>query len=560
MTDPQAQANSRLARRLTARSHLTPAQADAALTRARRRKVSLFRLLTEANGIDESALLACASSAFGLPVVDPRGLPASPLPLPRDTAALLQRHGILPLARREQRLLAGITDPCRAAAVEAVAAQTGLDIQPVLMPNEPLQRRLAAAPETGDKTGQSTEQRTLPARPRPGIDNALPADEHQVVRFVDDLLEHAIASGASDIHIEPYEHSCRIRFRYDGLLQEVGRPPPHLVKQLVARLKVLAQLDIAQKRLPQDGRLQVASAGGQPTDFRLNTLPTLWGEKLVLRVLDTCQAALEIDRLGMDDGQQQHYLGALRRRQGLILVTGPTGSGKTVSLYTGLRVLNTPECNIATVEDPVEIHMEGINQVAVKQKQGLDFALALRAFLRQDPDVIMVGEIRDSETADIAVKAAQTGHLVLSTLHTNNASETVNRLFSMGIAGFNLASALSLVMAQRLLRRLCPHCKEKAHYPDTLLRRAGFGQRMRRKLSLYSARGCSDCHNGYRGRVGIYEVVPITSPLKRIIMTGNDPAAFAAEARRAGYGSLRHAALGKAALGITSLEEANRLT
>ena len=560
MSISSSQASLRLARELTAGAWLPAVRTTTLLRQARRLRVSLFELLLDSGEIDENSLLACTSVACGLPLVNPAAVRTTTCPVPVAAGSLLRRQRMLPLWRRERRVLVGVANPHQVEQADSIAARTGLEIEMVLVPRNALQRALETPPAGGKTAAVDADRDRLAARGRPTIDNALPTGEHQVVQYADALLAQAIRSGASDIHIEPYEHTCRIRFRYDGLLQEVGRPPPHLVGQLVARMKVLAQLDIAEKRLPQDGRLQVTGEREQPIDFRLNTLPTLWGEKLVLRVLDTCQSQLDIDRLGMADSQKRHYLTALRRRQGLILVTGPTGSGKTVSLYSGLRVLNTPECNIATVEDPVEIHMEGINQVAVKQKQGLNFALALRAFLRQDPDVIMVGEVRDSETAEIAVKAAQTGHLVLSTLHTNNASETINRLFSMGIAGFNLASALSLVVAQRLLRRLCPHCKEKAKYPDTVLQKAGFSPSPRRRLALYSARGCSECHNGYRGRIGIYEVVPITPPLKRIIMGGNDPAAFDAQARRAGYDSLRRAALRKVAQGITSLEEANRLT
>jgi len=384
--------------------------------------------------------------------------------------------------------------------------------------------------------------------------------ERSLVNWVDRLLHRAIGTGASDIHIEPFEASGRIRLRYDGLLHETENPPAALMGRISARLKVMAQLNIAEKRLPQDGRLRAGLPGGKNVDFRLSILPTLWGEKLVLRVLDPGAGKLSLDNLGFDAQQLRQFTTALEQSQGLILVTGPTGSGKTITLYSGLDLINRPQRNIASAEDPIEMQLDGVNQVAVNMRLGLDFASILRAFLRQDPDVLMVGEIRDGETAEIAVKAGQTGHLVLSTLHTKSASESLNRLINMGVPGFNLATGLSLIIAQRLLRRLCDRCKQRARYPSAALVEAGFPPGQIPELKLYRAVSCHHCHDGYRGRIGIYEVIPITEPLAKLIMRGSDTLEFAAAAKAAGFKNLRHAALRKVAQGQTSLEEANRLT
>jgi type IV pilus assembly protein PilB len=386
------------------------------------------------------------------------------------------------------------------------------------------------------------------------------ADDAPVVRFVNKMLMDAIRLGSSDLHFEPYEKTFRVRLRTDGILHEVAKPPIHLASRIAARLKVMASLDISERRKPQDGRVKLRISKTKAVDFRMNTLPTLWGEKIVMRLLDPTSAQMGIDALGYEPEQKELYLEALRQPQGMILVTGPTGSGKTVSLYTGLNILNTVDINISTAEDPVEINLEGINQVNVNPRQGMDFSQALRAFLRQDPDVIMVGEIRDLETAEIAIKASQTGHMVLSTLHTNSAAETLTRLSHMGVAAFNIATAINLIIAQRLARKLCPQCKKEAQIPDDVLLKEGFPADRIGTFKLYTPVGCEHCNGGYKGRVGIYEVVKKTPALERIIMEAGNSLDISIQMRKDGYNDLRTSGLIKAMQGITSLEEVNRVT
>jgi type IV pilus assembly protein PilB len=387
------------------------------------------------------------------------------------------------------------------------------------------------------------------------------ADDTPIVRFINKVLLDAIKQGASDIHFEPYEKDYRIRFRTDGILREVASPPRNLSPRLSARLKVMSQMDISERRIPQDGRIQMKLSKNRAIDFRVNTLPTMFGEKIVLRILDPSSAQMGIDALGYEEEQKALYMDALSKPQGMILVTGPTGSGKTVSLYTGLGILNTTERNISTAEDPVEINMQGINQVLVNNKVGLNFAEALRSFLRQDPDIIMVGEIRDLETAEIAIKAAQTGHLVLSTLHTNSAAETITRLMNMGVPAFNIASSVSLIIAQRLARRLCKQCSiPETDVPIEALLELGFTEEMLETATIKRAVGCSACKDGFKGRVGIYEVVKITKGLANLIMDGGNSLALSEQARKEGFHDLRLSALHKAAAGLISLDEISRVT
>lgn len=387
-------------------------------------------------------------------------------------------------------------------------------------------------------------------------------EEAPVVRFVTGILLDAIRSGASDLHFEPYENTYRIRFRRDGVLQEVATPPPSIATRITARLKVMADLDIAEKRVPQDGRIKLQVSENKAIDFRVNSLPTLFGEKIVLRILDSSAAKLNIDVLGFEPDQKKYYLDALAKPQGLVLVTGPTGSGKTVSLYTGLNLLNKPTVNISTAEDPVEINLPGINQVNVNVKTGLDFAAALKAFLRQDPDIIMVGEIRDITTGEIAVKAAQTGHLVLSTLHTNDVPQTIARLVNIGIPTYNIAASVNLIMAQRLARRLCNNCKvrDRKHHHEELVA-LGFNEDEVDDLRIYTAKGCERCsYQGYRGRVGIYQVVPISETLSDLILRNVSAAEIEEQCRKEGYNDLRQSALNKVRKGLTSIEEVLRVT
>jgi type IV pilus assembly protein PilB len=386
------------------------------------------------------------------------------------------------------------------------------------------------------------------------------SDDAPVVRFINKMLLDAIKGGSSDLHFEPYEKVYRVRFRTDGMLHEVARPPIQLASRISARLKVMSALDISERRKPQDGRIKMKISKTKAIDFRVNTLPTLWGEKIVMRILDPTSAQMGIDALGYEEEQKDLYMTALKQPQGMILVTGPTGSGKTVSLYTGLNILNTPDVNISTAEDPVEINLEGINQVNVNPKHGMDFSQALRAFLRQDPDIIMVGEIRDLETAEIAIKAAQTGHMVMSTLHTNSAAETLTRLRNMGVPSFNIATSVNLIIAQRLARKLCGSCKKEVTIPRETLLKEGFPEDKLGSFKLYGPVGCDHCSGGYKGRVGIYEVVKITPALQGLIMEEGNSIAISKQARSDGFNDLRTSGLVKAMHGITSLEEVNRVT
>ena len=508
------------------------------------------------------AAAAAAAAALGAPLLDLDAFDPQQVERGLIDRKLIRQHKVLPLLHRGGRLLLALSDPADIAALDEIKFHAGLAVQPVVVEEDKLARVLRLQ-NRGEGLLDEIGLEALDIEAAPGSETSSEAggaDETPIVRLVNRLLLDALQAGASDIHFEPYENSCRVRFRIDGILHEITRPPVNIARRIASRLKIMAQMDISERRLPQDGRIRLRAAGGQGVDFRVNTLPTLWGEKLVLRVLDGAGAQMDIDALGLTDDQREHYLNALQASQGLILVTGPTGSGKTITLYAGLRLLNTPERNIATVEDPVEINLEGINQVAVNNKIGLDFAAALRAFLRQDPDVLMVGEIRDLETAGIAVKAAQTGHLVLSTLHTNSAREALARLKNMGIPAFSLATSVRLIIAQRLARKLCPHCRQPLRLPRETLLEAGFLQHELESLQLFRAQRCDHCKGGYRGRVGIYEMVPVSQAMAGVIMQDGNALQIAEQAAKEGHDDLRRAALDKAAAGLTSLDEVNRVT
>ena len=483
---------------------------------------------------------------------------------------LIRKNHAVPLYKRGHMLYVAVSDPTRIETLDEFQFRTRLQTEAVLVDELKLQRLIDKVLENENSMLGVTEEDEQQLR---GIDAS---DEIQkdtgsvdvdakndapVVIYINKLLLDAIKRGASDLHFEPYEQEYRIRFRIDGVLVEIARPPVQLSARIAARLKVMSQLDIAERRLPQDGRIKLKLSKHKAIDFRVSTLPTLYGEKIVLRILDAQAAMIGIESLGYEPDQQKLYEDALDRPQGMILVTGPTGSGKTVSLYTGLNILNTPERNISTAEDPVEINLPGINQVQINVKAGLTFADALRSFLRQDPDVVMVGEIRDLETAEIAIKAAQTGHLVLSTLHTNSAAETLTRLMNMGVPAYNIAGSVSLIIAQRLARRLCNVCKEPEDIPADELLRQGFSQaEIDAGMTIFKAVGCDQCTNGYKGRTGIYEVMPITDNIQDLIMTGASSLTIAKQAHKDGIPSLRHSALLKVAKGIISLVEANRVT
>lgn len=514
---------------------------------------------------DKSDATVAAAYEFGLPALDLSAFDLASIPADLVDADFAKSRRALPLARRGDRLFVAIADPANLDALDELKFRTGIEPQAVLVEAEKLATAIARYRPGHDEALLEQEDEPVNAELsalEATAGSAAEVDEAPVVKFVHKVLLDAVEAGASDIHFEPFERFCRIRLRIDGVLRETRRTPPALSARLTARLKVMAQLDIAERRLPQDGRLKLTN-GGKAIDFRASTLPTVYGEKVVLRVLDASSARLGMDQLGFEQEQRQRYVDALHRPQGMVLVTGPTGSGKTVTLYAGLNMLNAEHRNIATVEDPVEIHVDGISQVQVNSKVNLDFATALRAFLRQDPDIVMVGEIRDPETAETAVKAAQTGHLVLSTLHTNSAAETLTRLRNIGVPAYNVATSVTLIVAQRLARRLCPHCKRAVAVPAEALLAAGFVEAdLDAGLQLFDANdaGCAECSQGYRGRIGLHEVVEVVPSLQRLILADGNSLALAEQARALGYEGLRRTGLKKVMRGLTSLREIDRVT
>lgn len=563
-----------LARRLVADGLLDEELARDSLAQSQKEKTPFVQHLVSSNTLKALVIAEAAADEFGTPLFDLESFSKDSFPKGLVDNKLISKHHALPLFKRGNRLFIATADPTNLHALDEIKFNTGISTDAVLVEADKLTAALeqylnAEEESIGDALGDLDEDALDDLDIEAVNDDASnnedtsEADEAPIVRFVNKILLDAIKSGASDIHFEPYEKAYRVRFRTDGILHEVARPPVNLTIRLAARLKVMSQMDISERRIPQDGRIKMKISKTRAIDFRVNTLPTLFGEKIVLRILDPSSAKLGIDALGYEDDQKKLFLDALNSPQGMILVTGPTGSGKTVSLYTGLNILNTPETNISTAEDPVEINLEGINQVMVNAKVGLTFATALRSFLRQDPDIVMVGEIRDLETAEIGIKAAQTGHLVLSTLHTNSAPETLTRLANMGVPAFNIATTVSLIIAQRLARRLCSHCKKPAtDIPDNILNEEGFDDIgiERKDLDLYHPVGCAKCANGYKGRVGVYEVVRITPAISSIIMEGGNALDIAEKTKSEGFNNLRVSALRKAAIGLTSLEEANRIT
>jgi type IV pilus assembly protein PilB len=520
---------------------------------------------------DPRQIAIAAAHEFGVPLLDLDAVDLDLDVVKLVEEKLLTKHRILPLLQRGKRLYVAVCDPTNLQALDDVKFQTTLRIEPVVVEQDKLDARVARAIEAVDTTMSSLddegdfdlENLEISAGDEEvgeAVTNA-DIDDAPIVRFEHKVMLDAIKRGASDIHFEPYEKHFRIRLRQDGVLTEIARPPVALSMKVAARLKVMARLDIAERRIPQDGRIKMKLSKNRSIDFRVNTCPTLFGEKVVCRLLDPSSAQLGIDALGYEENQKRIYLENLAKPYGMILVTGPTGSGKTVSLYTGLNILNTTDRNISTAEDPAEIMVPGINQVNVNPKVGLTFAAALRAFLRQDPDIIMVGEIRDLETAEIAIKAAQTGHLVLSTLHTNDAPKTLSRLVDMGVKPYAIASSVSLIIAQRLARKLCSNCKEPLDIPPEALLKEGFTQAdIDGGVTIFTAKGCVQCTNGYKGRVGIYQVMPCSEQIGRIIMEGGNAIQIAEEAKKEGVVDLRTSALKKVKDGITSLEEINRVT
>lgn len=556
-----------LARQLVNANLLDEKAAQNAFIQAQRNKISLVTYLAQSKLLKSRDLAELAAEQFGIAFMDLASIDKDAQPKDLVAEKLLRQHRALPLWRRGNKLFIAVSDPTNHQATTDIQFSTGLTTEAILVEDDKLGTALDRFFE-GETSGMEdladVDLDGLDVEAvdddKPSSDSGTDADDAPVVRFVNKMLLDAIKGGSSDLHFEPYEKSYRVRLRTDGILHEVARPPIQLASRISARLKVMAALDISERRKPQDGRIKMKISKSKSIDFRVNSLPTLWGEKIVMRILDPSSAQMGIDALGYEESQKELYLSALKQPQGMILVTGPTGSGKTVSLYTGLNILNTVDINISTAEDPVEINLEGINQVNVNPKQGMDFAQALRAFLRQDPDVIMVGEIRDLETAEIAIKAAQTGHMVMSTLHTNSAAETLTRLRNMGVPPFNIATSVNLIIAQRLARKLCNNCKKEVDVPRDTLLKEGFPEDKIGTFKIFAPTGCESCKGGYKGRVGIYEVVKNTPSLQRIIMEEGNSIDIAAQMRKDGFNDLRTSGLLKAMQGVTSLEEVNRVT
>ncbi len=557
-----------LARRLVNDGHIDEADALKAQEQSEKKKRSIVSHLVESGVLDGKIIATAASDEFGIPVFDIEAIELEPDIVKLVDEKLVRKHHALPLYKRGNRLFVAVSDPTNLQALDEIKFHVGANTEAVLVEENKLkdiiEKAMAGADTTlADMSGDG-DLDDLDIGGGDEIEDDVTSDsdvdDAPVVRFVNKVLLDAINTGASDIHFEPYEKTYRVRYRRDGVLKEIATPPVALNRRISARLKVLSRLDISERRVPQDGRMKMKLSKNRAIDFRVNTCPTLFGEKIVLRILDPSSAKLGIDALGYEEDQKELYLNALQQPQGMILVTGPTGSGKTVSLYTGLNILNTEDKNISTAEDPVEINLAGINQVNVDPKVGLTFSSALKAFLRQDPDIIMVGEIRDIETGEIAIKAAQTGHLVLSTLHTNDAPQTLSRMINMGIAPFNIASSVSLIIAQRLARRLCNNCKKPTDIPKPALLEEGFKEEDLPGLKIYKAVGCDQCDGGYKGRVGIYQVMPISEEMARIIMAEGNAIQLADQARKEGINDLRQSGLLKVKQGITTLEEVNRVT
>jgi len=542
-----------------------------AVNAARERRTNVVTQLVNSGAAAARDIAVAASNEYGVPLfdIDAINLDLEVVRLVSDK--LLAKHRVLPLFRRGKRLFLAVADPTNLHAIDEVRFGTGLGVEAIVVEDDKLQRaidkaleqvdnQMSALADEGDVDLESLEV----SGGEEDLDEKIARDDVEdapIVRFVNKVMLDAIRRGASDIHFEPFEKTYRVRLRMDGVLKEIAQPPVQLAPKLSARLKVMSRLDIAERRVPQDGRIKMKLSKNRAIDFRVSTCPTLFGEKIVLRILDPAQAMLGIDSLGYEPFQKDLYTKYLAKPQGMILETGPTGSGKTVSLYTGLNILNREDTNISTAEDPAEINLPGVNQVNVNPKVGLTFATAMRAFLRQDPDVIMVGEIRDLETAEIAIKAAQTGHLVLSTLHTNDAPQTLTRMVDMGVKPYAIATSVSLIIAQRLARRLCANCKVPRDIPREALLKEGFNEvDIAAGLKIFGPKGCANCTDGYKGRTGIYQVLPVTDAIAHIILAGGGAVEIGKQAAKEGVWDLRRAGLEKVKAGLTSLEEVNSVT
>lgn len=559
-----------LAQQLISDGVVSEANMKTAQTESQQQQIGLVPYLVDNKLADAYQLAQMLSQAFGDPLFDLDALNIDVIPKDLVDEKIVRKFNALPLFKRGQRLFVALSDPTRVDAIDAIAFNSRLSIETIVVEENKLKKRIESAYADTMQSFDSFSDSDLNVGFEDGDEDKEDGetqlndgvDEAPVVKFVNKMLVDAIRMGASDLHFEPYEKSFRVRFRVDGVMQKMASPPVQLANKIAARLKVMSQMDISERRVPQDGRIKLKISKNKAIDFRVNSLPTLFGEKLVLRILDPSSAMLGIDALGYEPDQQEMFLEALHKPQGMLLITGPTGSGKTVSLYTGINILNTGATNISTAEDPVEINLEGINQVNVNAKVGLTFANALKSFLRQDPDIVMVGEIRDLETAEIAIKAAQTGHMVLSTLHTNSAPETLTRLRNMGVASFNIATSVNLVIAQRLARRLCKNCKKPINIPRQSLLEIGFTDTDLDNTDnvIYEPVGCNECREGYKGRVGIYEVMKVSPDISRIIMEDGNAIDIKDAAIKNGFRDLRRSGILKVLQGVTSIQEMMRVT
>ncbi|MCP5003990.1 MAG: type IV-A pilus assembly ATPase PilB [Planctomycetes bacterium] len=556
-----------LARRLIQEGLLSEEQAHEAFEQALKQQKPFVSYLVESKLSDSLVIAEIASREFGVPMLDISALDVTSLPTDLVDESLIRIHHALPLFKRGSRLFLAVSDPTNLQALDEIKFHTGLTTEAILVEEKKLVRVIENALHANEISMDElldTDLENLDFVSDSDKDKKdegeLDVDDAPIVKYVNKIILDAIKTGTSDIHVEPYERSMRVRYRQDGMLYEVASPPVNTAARLIARIKVMSRMNIAERRVPQDGRIKMKLSKSNSIDLRVNTLPTLHGEKIVMRVLDSSGTKIGIEALGFEEKQREDFTNAIKKPYGMILVTGPTGSGKTVTLYSALHILNDVHINISTAEDPVEIQVQGINQVNMNERTGLTFAAALRAFLRQDPDIIMVGEIRDLETAEIAIKAAQTGHLVLSTLHTNDAPQTLTRLANMGVPPFNIASSVNLIMAQRLTRRLCEHCKEAYDIPQEALIEEGLSVKDFKGLTIYKAVGCDKCTNGYKGRIGIFQVMSVSEEMGKIIMENGNSLQLEAQAVKEGVWTLRQSGLKKVRDGITSLEEINRVT
>ncbi|MCV6638975.1 type IV-A pilus assembly ATPase PilB [Candidatus Albibeggiatoa sp. nov. NOAA] len=559
-----------LARKLVNEKLLNEEDAEAAFEKALAERTPFVSYVVKNDLVSSREVARAAAEEFGAPLVDIDSIELNPDIIKSIDERLLKQHAALPIFKRGNRMFVAMSDPTNLGALDDIRFHTKMNTEAVIVEDDKLTKVIERSLELFDDTMKDLEEGLGDIELEEEEDDKKEEDDKEavedapIVKFVNKMLLDAIKMGASDLHFEPYEKFYRVRFRVDGILRVVANPPISLQRKISARVKVMSRLDVSERRVPQDGRIKLKLSANKSIDFRVSTMPTLWGEKVVMRILDSSAANLDIDKLGYEEDQKRLYLEALANPYGMVLVTGPTGSGKTVSLYTGINILNKEGVNISTAEDPVEINLPGVNQVQVDERTGMSFAKALKAFLRQDPDIILVGEIRDIETGGIAIKAASTGHMVMSTLHTNDAPQTLTRMIDMGLPPFAIASSVNLIMAQRLARRLCPHCKEEQKIPETTLKKEGFTTEQIKDpdFKLYAARpgGCEKCNGlGYKGRVGIYQVMPISDAMKRLIMEGRNAVDLADQAAEEGIPDLRQSGLKKAAEGVTSLEEVNRV-